>query len=298
VPSLHSPAPHFTTRRSARLFAGALALALLAGGCLPDPGDGSADESPDYLAYVAVQDEAERDEALALLESADASTFRRAFETLGQTSFRRYTRTEQLAPDETLIAYQTYTVRRLGSAAADGEGSARYVRLDSTKAGTFDFGFFRHFVSASVEDPDTDDLTPLVLPEDPAYLEPRQRESYFFWMGPDTLLGDVQARQIRVRARPDDADGQNIRRARIYVHPQTNRVLAASLERVDLAMLFREESAFFVHVRETPGGGAVPVNTRFRSLVRTPFRPPQIISTRSSYSDFGPIVAGSTDAAS
>lgn len=275
------PRPLLRPRSALPLCALAL-LAVLVAGCLPAPGD-EPEPPAEYVAEVARQDAEDRDEALALLTSADASAFRRAFATLRRASFRRYARTEQRTRDGDLIAYQTLSVRHL--AGAEGQSAARYVRLDSTRGGTFDFGLFQRFVSANVTDLDADDLAPFVLPEDPAYLEERQRDAYYFWLGPDTLLGDVQARQVRVRARPDVADGQNIRRARVYLHPQTGRVLAAELDRVDLAMLFREESTFFVHVAYLSDSVAVPVNTRFRSLLRTPFRPPQAFSTRTSYSE-------------
>lgn len=224
------------------------------------------------------QHPAERDSIFTVLGAVDQAPFRAAFAQLEHHGFTRYTRTEQFDRGDYLVAFQEQVVRH----ALDG-GRRAYLTQSLDSAGTFDYGYFSGFVSENVTSQDPPDLTSYVLPEDPAYLLERNRDAYVFRILPDTLMWDMVARVVEVRARPAEGDGKNIRRVRLYVDRGTNTLIAVYMERIDLAMWFREESRFYVHIRPAASGAWVPYNTRFESRISVPFRPTQLFRTVSTY---------------
>lgn len=225
----------------------------------------------------------ERDSIVSTLESAGKEVINSAFEQLGGYNYDRYIRTEQYNDEDFLLAFTEYAVR------VQNEGGQRKVDIEQAdSAGSFEFGFFKRFVSENVDSVDPVNLVPFVLDEEPSYMNPRNIDKYRFRVLGDTLLWDRQARVIEVRARPDAADGENIRLVRHYIDRETGSIVAMYLERVDLALLFREESSFYVHVRPLESGQMVPYNTRFESLIRTPFRTPYRVRTVSTYSNLTP----------
>lgn len=264
--------------------AAVLVLALMAtSGCgseAPPPGE------PVYATYKnpSYQDSAERDSVLAAFASVDTEPIRRAFQQLALAEFTRYFRTEQLDKTEYLVAFRERTVRHSGL-----PGSRRFDLVEEDSSGAFEFGFFEQFVSANVETQDPRDLSEYLLPADPPYLMPRNYEAYFYRIKPDSMMGDGLARVFEIRARPEAGDGKNIRRVRWYVDTGSNALVAIRLERIDLALFFREESRFFVHIQATDAGW-VPRTTRFESLIVMPFRPPQLFRTVAAYSDVQPVV--------
>ena len=161
-----------------------------------------------------------------------------------------------------------------------------FVTLSADSAGRFDYGYFSRFVSENVADQIPEDLTRYIVPEDPAYLSERNRDAYVYRFLPDTLMWDMVARVVEIRARPAEGDGQNIRRVRLYIDRSSQTLIAMFVERIDLAMWFREESRFYVHIRPAPSGRWVPYNTRFESRISVPFRPTQLFRTVSTYYNF------------
>ncbi|MEX0746403.1 MAG: hypothetical protein WD275_00290 [Rhodothermales bacterium] len=237
---------------------------------------------PGELFYPAstnpfAQANTERDSLFTFLESIDQETFTRAFSRLSDRSYTRYTRTEQFDEEDYLIAFEERVLRH-------GEGKVDLVEHDS--AGTFDYGYFSRFVSETGDTYDPTDLARHIVPDDPAYMSARNREAYVYRSLSDTLMWDMVARVIEVRARPEEGDGQNIRRVRLYIERGSNKLIAMYVERIDLALWFREESRFYVHVRPTSAGEWVPYNTRFETLIRVPFRSAQRFRTVSTYFSF------------
>lgn len=252
-------------------------LALLSGGC-SEPGD----DDPLANAALAVydQDVEERNEVLELVEQAKSETFNDAFAALRNYNYTRYSRTDQFDDEDFLVAFRERTVRHTGP-----PENRQYTLISADSTGDYDFGFFRQFVSATVAEQDPEDLTPYIFPESPEYTSERNYEAYLYHFLQDTLMLDTAARVAEIRARPVEGDGKNIRRARFYFDQSSGKFIAFELERIDLAMFFREESHFFVHLQEAPDGTLVPYNTRFESLITMPFKPPQRFRTVATYSD-------------
>ncbi len=247
-------------------------------GCAPDVQDGPASNA--RLAAMYHQDEVERDSVLRLVSLASSETFKAAFLELRNFDYTRYSRTNQYDDTNFLIAFRERTVRHTGP-----KDNRRHTIVSSDSSGSYDFGFFRQFVSATVEDQDSEDLTPYLFPEDPSYLSERHYESYLYRFIADSLMLDTSAKVAEIRARPVEGDGKNIRRARFYFDQDSNQFIAFELERIDLALFFREESKFFVHLQEAPGGKLVPYNTRFETRITMPFKLPQVFRTVATYSD-------------
>jgi len=232
------------------------------------------------VSFTGPIEAAERDSIITFIESVSQDAIRASFEELNAYSYRRYLRTEQFDDEDFLIAFTEQLVDV--SVGAEGRTSS-VTRADS--GGAFDFGFFNQFVSENVDDPNPVDLVPYLIKEDPSYLNPKNIEKYSFRMMGDTLMWDRSAMIIEIRARPDLVDGLNVRKVRYYVDRMTNELVAVYLERIDLGLLFREESTFFMHIRPAEGDIMVPYNTRFTTLIRTPFRGAYKIRTVSTYTD-------------
>ena len=229
---------------------------------------------------VGIVEKVERDSILSVLGQVSQEAIRSAFSKLNNYSYQRYLRTEQYDVDDFSIAFSENIV----AVTATAEGPKSVVtRSDS--GGTFDFGFFKRFVSENVNDPDPVDLIPFVLEDDPSYLNPKNLDKYTFRVMGDTLMWDREAHIIEIRAKPDVADGLNIRKVRYYIERASNELVAMYLERIDLGMLFREESTFYVHILPVSGGVMLPYNTRFETMIRTPFKSSYRIRTVSTYTD-------------
>lgn len=242
-------------------------------GCGPTP-----DHSPENLDSSAL---AERDSVLAALDAVDRTAFDHAFETLQRYSFTRHLRTEQLGNDDRVMAFTERVVRFV----REGDGH-RAVLVEADSGGTFDYGFFNRFVPENAKDVAPVDLAPYLLPEDPPYLMPRHRDAFEYRFLPDTLLWDVTARVIEVRARPETSDEQSFRRVRLYVDRNTGSLIALTVDRTDRALLFREESRYFVHIRPTQWGDWVPHTTRYLTRIRTPFHAMRQFRTTATYYEF------------
>ena len=244
---------------------------------------GSDGETPGDTVYPAAfnpleQDPVERDSVLALLDRIDEVPFRHAFDGLTGYMYTRYSRTEQFNDKNFLVAFDERQLRYTGTA---DKRSVSTIASDSS--GVFDYGFFRSFVSTHAQSQDPKNIAQHILPEDPSYLVPRNHEAYLYRTIGDTLMADHVARIVEIRALPESGDGLNIRRVRLYIEKEAEKLVAAQVERIDLAMFFREESVFFMHIRPTPAGDWLPYNTRFQTRIVMPFKPPFLYRTVASY---------------
>lgn len=229
------------------------------------------------------QDVNDLDEAFTVMESMKEDAIRDSYKKLREYNYTRYTRTEQRDVDEAIIAFEERTVRY------ELEDNQRFLLVDEADStGTFEYGLFNQFVSSNTGSNDPPDMTRYVLPQDPSYQDPRNEEAYQYRIFPDTLMWNIVARVIDIRAKPELGDGQNIRKVRLYVDRNSLQLIGIYIERIDLAMLFREESQFYVDIRQTEEGDWVPNNTRFKTNIKVPFNPDQTFSTVSSFYDFVP----------
>lgn len=263
-----------------RSYASAATLCLLLFFACSESEEQDVSDAPFYPASAAAyaQTATEGDSAFSFISDIDQEAFNRAFSELPRRNYIRYTRTDQFDEEEYLIAFEERVTRHQGP-----PNNRSFLTLEYDSAGSFDYGYFHRFVSQKVDSSDPINLAQYVIPEDPAYLSARSRDAYTYRSLPDTMMWDMAARVIEVRARPEEGNGHSIRRVRLYVDRGTKRLIAIYLERIDLAIWYREESQFYVHIRPTPNGSWVPYNTRFETKIGVPFRPTQRFRTVSTY---------------
>jgi len=227
------------------------------------------------------QDVNHLDEAFTLMGSMKEDAMRESYRKLREYNYTRYTRTEQRDIEEAIIAFEERTMRY------ELDEGLRYLYVDEADStGTFDFGLFNQFVSSNTGSNDPPDMSRFVLPREPAYKDPKNQEAYQYRIRRDTLMGDVAARVVDIRAVPEFGDGQNIRRVRLFIDRRSLQLIGIYMERIDLAMLFREESQFYVDVHQSDEGDWLPNNTRFKTNIQVPFNPNQTFSTVSTFYDF------------
>lgn len=246
-------------------------------GCQSGP-EGNGQPPVQSVAAQFEESIAVRDSVLTTVDALQTDAFMEAFELLKLYDYTRYIRTEQFDDNDFMVAFTERSVRYQG---APSQRTFTLLSADST--GTYDFGYFRRFVSENVDEQDPEDLTPFLFPKDPSYLSPRNFESYSYEFQEDSLMLNITAQVLEVNALPVEGDGKNIRKARYFVNPTTNQLIAFELERIDLALFFREESTFFMHVQETLEGDFIPYNTRFETKIIVPFRDPQRYRTVATY---------------
>ena len=236
----------------------------------------------DSIPMQFVQDENIRADVLEMVDEIDIEHFEQAFNSLPGFDYTRYTRTEQFNEANFMVAFRERTMRHEGPT-----DRRQFTAIAADSSGDFDFGFFRRFVSANVEDEDPDDMSRYLFPEDPSYLTERNYEAYLYHFLPDTLMKETAARVVEIRAKPVQGDGKNIRRALYFFDKASEQLIAFQLERIDLALFFREESIFYTHIQQMADGSWVPYNTRFETRILMPFKPQQRFRTVSTYTDFG-----------
>lgn len=223
------------------------------------------------------------DSVFAQLQTVHFDAVKEAFQALEGAAFTRRIRTEQLDRAGDRIAYRERVM------AVDSDTTSVLSRDSS---GSFDYGFLRRFTSDEAARDEPWELAAYILADDPAYLSPRSREAYEYRSGSGALSGVGPVTVIDVRAHPEFGTDQAIRRARIYLDPGTNRVVAQEIERSDQALWFRESSDLFIGIRRDSAVGWVPNRTRIETRVRMPFRPIQRFRTESTFSNVLPHQAG------
>ena len=213
-------------------------------------------------------DAAGQDSVLAVLRTLDGDALGAAFARLEQsTPYVVETRIEQLGADGMPVASQSRTLRV-------GASDAEIVAADS--AGTFDYGAFGALSGSTVWEAGGGGVNPvsLMLPEDPAWLDPRGREIFQFGTAPDTLLADRRVRALTVVARPGEGDDQPLRHARLYLDAETHTLVGFRLHRRMDSVLFGERTDALVLLHPDSGGWR-PHQARFVTTLAAPLTPPR-----------------------
>ena len=239
--------------------------------------------SPDGASEGALQGDAvtgaERDSVLALLAALDSGAFTDAFDALPRYTYARQTRTEQRRSDSSLVAVYEQDVR------FQNQGDRRTRTVTSAdSSGAFRRGLFSFFARSDPGRTDPPSVAPYMIPDDPAYLSPRNQEDFTYHRLPDTTIGQTQALVVEVRARPSSS--QHLRRLRLAVDQETRTPLAVYLERADQSLLYREQSVFDLEMQATASGDRLPHRTLVQANLKRLFRPTQRFTTSSTYRDF------------
>ena len=230
---------------------------------------------------------AERDSVLTLLHAADTNTLAAAFDRLDAFRYHVETRTEQLSADGQPAAWRTVAAEVTPNA---GAPRAEVVLDDST--GAFDYGRFAVLASDADESPfPAENPAALIVPEDPAYLDPRGREAYQFQFAPDTRLGTRRVRVLLVDALPGEGDDKTLRHARLYLDPATGDLVGIRLIQQTESVLFSERSDATILLQPGPAGGWLPDRTRTETTLDALFTARRHFRLSRRYSDFMPAAA-------
>jgi len=238
---------------------------------------GGRAESP-FVPSDTITSTVDRDSALTVLTAMQRTAFDSAYAELGDRAVTRFVRTEQMTPAGTTTAVRSYTVRY-----RPGTEQGVIQRRDS--AGTFRGGGLFGRVAPDRNPRGRPPNVPAqLLPDQPAYVEPRTREAFRYALQADSLLDEIPVYVLEVTAR-DYGTGkeQGVRYARLLIHRTSNQLIGLSLVRNDQVLLFSEDTQMGIHLRRAPDGSWVPHMTRVRASVHVPFRAPRQFRTVSAF---------------
>lgn len=225
---------------------------------------------------------AERSAALAVLDSLQHGTMEAAFDRLSRYAFTYRVRTAQRTPDDEVMARRTEVWR---FPPPDSAQRPFLVRVDSS--GSFEGGWFDVFAGGRNGDIQLTDRAQHVLPDDPAYLEPRTREAFRYRLLPDTSLDGRRARVVEIHAQPGELGADRvIRHARLFVEPDTYELVGLYLVRAEASVLFREDSRTLARLRPAPDSGWVPATTRLEARLEMPFQAARSLRMEASFSAY------------
>ena len=241
--------------------------------------------TPAFVPVDTIASAVDRDSALAVLTSMRRTAFDSAFAALNRYGVTRHTRTEQLTPSGTTTALRSHVVEY-----APGEGRGTVRRRDS--AGTFRRGGLFGWAAPTRNSAGRPaDVAGQVLPDQPAYVEPRTREAYRYALRADTLGDGTPVYLLEATARNRGTGReQGVRHVRLVLDRASRQLIGLTMVRADEVLLFGENSRFHIRLRRAPGGWDkwVPHLTRSRASVQVPFRAPRQFRTVSAFYRYRP----------
>lgn len=273
--------PRSKHARSLHALAGILLLvgsSLWAAGC-QTPGDRPA---PAFAPTDTVVSTVDRDSALAVLSSMRRTAFDSAYAALDDYTVTRYVRTEQLDSTGTITALRAHILQY-------APGTARGTLQQSDSIGTFRDGGLLGRVAPDRRPTDRPaNVAEQILPDQPAYIEPRTREAFRYALAADTLLDGPPIYILEARAREAGTGrDQSIRHARLLIERQSRELIGLTTVRADPGLFFSEHSRLHLQLRplETEW---VPDVTRVRAVLNVPFRTPRQFHTVSAFYRYRP----------
>lgn len=212
-----------------------------------------------------------QDSLLTYLSLLNRTPLRQAFAHLPRYTYRR---TRETAYDESpgrRMGTQTRTVRFTGPPTA---------RTAQTTAETNDGRLPDGFAAATAQE-DTTALDGYMLPNEPVYLSPKGRAGYRFIRLPDTTLYGRPVQQLSVTARIGEKTP--LRHARLYVEPTSKTLVGLDVQRVDVSLLFGEQSRFRLLLQPGPDAVWVPALTEVDTQIKTILGEPRRFHTTTTY---------------
>lgn len=260
-----------------RSIPGILIVFITAAGCGDQGSNVAEGANQDHLPFD--------DASVDLIRTADDAAFRQAFENLKQYDYVRNTTTIQRSERGGVRASKEQVARYSWK---EGERVVEILSSDST--GGFDFGAWERYVDRQPDAVEPEELADQILPEDPPYLAERNREIFEYQTLPDTTISGTRVRVVEVRARPEEAEDQQIRLARYYVEPGTNRLIAIYLARTSQSILFRENTAVYAQLARAQNGEWLPDEFLTTTYISLPVIGDYQFETTSRYQDYAAAV--------
>jgi hypothetical protein len=209
------------------------------------------------------------------------AAFDSAFAVLDTYTVRRTVRTERLDSTGAAIATRSYVLRYPPAPAAG-------TLLAADSSGPFrDGGLLRHAAPDRAPTDRPPDVAAQILPDQPAYVEPRTREAYRYALQARTRPDGTPVYVIEARAR-DRGTGrdQSVHYARLTLDRDSRALIGLTTVRADDGLLFSEFSRFALHLQALGDGTWGPARTDVWAFLHVPFRAPRHFRTVSTFSDY------------
>ena len=127
-------------------------------------------------------------------------------------------------------------------------------------------------------------LDSLIMPGEPAYLNPRFRDEFEFHILPDTLYWDQPVQVIEITARAGSK--QDLRRVRYYVDRATGTLVDYRLERNSSQILYGEHSHYVLSLRPGPDNAWVPYQVGIAVTMHLPPQRTRLIKREVTFYDY------------
>lgn len=223
------------------------------------------------------QEEQPEDKAFSVLLALRQDVLFEAFSNLEQARYTMFLRTEQYDTSNSLEAHSERVVQ-YGS--RDGLSESTIIHDETT--GVFNESPLHALLTSNSPMLDPSDFPTYILPDDPAYLSPRNRADYSFRMLEDTLLWNHRLSRIEIVALPSTQ--LPIRKAKLLFDPSTQDIVGYSLERKERRLLFHESSQLSLQLRPFKNQW-IPHLSRSVALVRTPLQDPVVVRSSVAFFD-------------
>ncbi|NNF57764.1 MAG: hypothetical protein HKN04_05935 [Rhodothermaceae bacterium] len=217
------------------------------------------------------------DSAFALLASLNHNTIAEAYARLNRTP---HTAEIELATLDSAGQVLTRSIRRVERRPTADGVQETVVRADTAAIAPGEESWAEQL---TVRNP-----LPRVLPDDPAFLDPRARDQYRYTMRNDSTR-DGRRRIVEARLRDEVDTEQAIASARYHLAGEDKTILSVDMRRASTSVLFDETSGVQVRLGATAEGVLVPRIAIMESTVDVPGSPPTRLRLTQRFRDVGTV---------
>ncbi|WP_410337942.1 hypothetical protein [Longimonas sp.] len=216
------------------------------------------------------------DPVVSRLDSLDFALMDSAFAALPRVPLVRTTRTDAFTPSDSLRGQLRQTWQHRPGAEPE--------LLDETQTGTLPDRDLWGLVPRADAEALPGNVVRDAYPDEPPFLEARNQPAYRYGMRRDTLAPGIPVDRIEVVAR-DTGDGRRmaIPYARVDVLPGTRSAVSTYVVRADRALLYDEDSLFYISLQPGRDGQWLPHIMRFRARLNVPLRPVESVQTVTTF---------------
>nr|BCX00878.1 MAG: hypothetical protein KatS3mg041_0924 [Bacteroidota bacterium] len=230
-------------------------------------------------------------DAHALFRSARWTEWRALLERDLPYAYLVQTRTEQLASDGSVLAWQERLVRRFYEA-----GKPRYEVLSEHTEGVFDWGVPGGSGGAPSSRGEDRGGGPISLGWRPpsaqeGIIRLRDEAEYLFRFLGTERVGEIQAQVVEATLRPNRAKRQELKRVRLYLEPDTRRIVKLEMRLERRSLLLDVDLDLQAELGRGPGGVWLPAQTVSHIRYKIPFRHARFLRITARYRDYVPVAA-------
>lgn len=216
------------------------------------------------------------------LKAVDDSPIRTAFGTLDSYAYINDQRAARLDAESGAVLSERH--ERVQNDFRNGVRARAVLQVDSS--GKAPEAALPFVLPAEWINGQPNDYAEWMYPENPSFLSERTRQDYRFRLKGDTLLNGRRTRIISAQALPSLDSEQAIMYARLYVDELEQRLVAARWEYRHNALLYGEQSRFYIQVVPAPNGGWLPRKVQASNRFTLPLSKPRWIMNDITFGRF------------